>query len=75
VLNGTPDATRKAPTTAFQVGPDSAAVERRMRSRGIIPSARGSVIRLSPHFYSTLDDVDQALDTLASVLRDPSDRT
>jgi selenocysteine lyase/cysteine desulfurase len=75
VLHGTPDAARKAPTTAFEVGPDSAGVERRMRARGIIPSARGSVIRLSPHFYSTLDDVDQALDTLASVLRDPSDRT
>jgi selenocysteine lyase/cysteine desulfurase len=41
-----------------------------MRQRGVIPSARGSVIRLSPHFYSTLDDVDQALDTLAAVLQE-----
>ncbi len=69
-LDGTPNADRKAPTTAFLVGDDSATVERRMRDRGVIPSARGSVIRLSPHFYSTLDDVDQALDTLAFVLRD-----
>jgi selenocysteine lyase/cysteine desulfurase len=72
-LYGTPDATRKAPTTAFRVGADSAVVERRMRARGIIPSARGSVIRLSPHFYSTFDDVDQALDTLAAVLHDRRD--
>jgi selenocysteine lyase/cysteine desulfurase len=72
-LYGTPDATRKAPTTAFWVGSDSAVVERRMRARGVIPSARGSVIRLSPHFYSTFDDVDQALDTLVAVLHDRRD--
>ena len=73
VLHGTSSAAGKAPTTAFWVGTDSATVERRMRAQGIIPSARGEVIRLSPHFYSTLDDVDRALDTLAAVLRDPSD--
>jgi selenocysteine lyase/cysteine desulfurase len=72
-LYGTPDAVRKAPTTAFWVGPDSGVVERRMRARGVIPSARGSVIRLSPHFYSTFDDVDQALDTLVAVLHDDRD--
>jgi selenocysteine lyase/cysteine desulfurase len=38
----------------------------------VIPSARGSVIRLSPHFYSTIEDVDRALDTLAAVLHDSS---
>ena len=72
-LYGTADAARKAPTTAFWVGADSAVVERRMRARGVIPSARGSVIRLSPHFYSTIDDVDRALDTLAAVLHDGRD--
>jgi selenocysteine lyase/cysteine desulfurase len=40
-----------------------------MRARGVIPSARGEVIRLAPHFYSTLDDVDRALDLLAEVGR------
>jgi selenocysteine lyase/cysteine desulfurase len=74
VLDGTPNVACKAPTTAFWVGAESNTVERRMRARGVIASARGSVIRLAPHFYSTLDDVDQALDTLATVLRDPSDR-
>ena len=69
-LYGTPNAHSKAPTTAFRVGADSATVERRMRARGVIPSARGSVIRLSPHFYSTIQDVDHALDTLAAVLHD-----
>jgi selenocysteine lyase/cysteine desulfurase len=39
-----------------------------MRDRGIIASARGEVIRLAPHFYSTIDDVDLALDALAQVV-------
>jgi kynureninase len=50
------------------VGAESAAIERSLRARGIIASARGDVIRLAPHFYSTLDDVEQALDALAAVL-------
>ena len=45
-----------------------------MRARGVIASARGDVIRLAPHFYSTFDDVDQALDALATVLRDERSR-
>ena len=67
-LYGTGDSARKSPTTAFVVGADSASVERQLRARGVIASARGTVIRLAPHFYSTLDDVDQALDALAAVL-------
>ena len=65
-LHGTPDIHCKTATTAFVVR-DSHAVEEAMRLRGIIPSARGSVIRLAPHFYNTIDDVDRALDTLAAV--------
>ena len=65
-LHGTPDLHCKTATTAFVVR-DSHAVEEAMRLRGIIPSARGSVIRLAPHFYNTIDDVDRALDTLAAV--------
>ena len=71
-LYGTPDAARKSPTTAFIVGGDSAAVERRMRERGVIASARGRVIRLAPHFYSSIADVDTALDVLADVLAERS---
>jgi selenocysteine lyase/cysteine desulfurase len=67
-LHGTSDMTRKTATTAFVVG-DSHAVESAMRTRGVIASARGDVIRLAPHFYSTSDDVDRALDVLADVVR------
>lgn len=65
---GTRDVERKAPTTAFRVHGDAADVERRLRSHGVIASARGDVIRLAPHFYSTLEDVDRSLDALAYVL-------
>ena len=68
VLHGTDDVSHKTATTAFVV-PDSHAVEAAMRVRGVLPSARGPVIRLAPHFYNTLDDVDRALDTLADVIR------
>jgi len=65
-----PGASRpKTPTTAFACSGDSHAVEERLRRRGVIASARGPVIRLAPHFYSTLDDVDHALDALADELR------
>jgi len=67
-LHGTDDVSHKTATTAFVV-PDSHAVEAAMRARGVLPSARGEVIRLAPHFYTTLDDVDCALDTLADVIR------
>jgi selenocysteine lyase/cysteine desulfurase len=66
-LHGTTDMSRKTATTAFVVD-DSPAVELTMRRRGIIPSARGPVIRLSPHFYNSIADVDTALDVLASVI-------
>jgi selenocysteine lyase/cysteine desulfurase len=65
-LHGTDDMRRKTATTAFVVR-DSHAVESAMRARGVLPSARGEVIRLAPHFYSTLDDIDRALDLLAEV--------
>jgi len=68
-LHGTADVARKTSTTAFTV-PDSHAVEEAMRTRGVIPSARGPVLRLAPHYYSTTDDVDTALDTLAAVLNE-----
>ena len=68
-LHGTNDMRRRTATTAFVVA-DSHAAEAAMRARGVIASARGPVIRLSPHFYSTLEDVDIALDALESVIRE-----
>ena len=61
---GPTDPDRRAPTTAIACD-DSHAVEAALRRRGIIASARGPAIRLAPHFYNTLDDVDQGLDALS----------
>lgn len=65
--HGTADVAEKTANTAFIVA-DAHRVEHAMRQRGVIASARGPVIRLAPHFYSSLDDVDTALDALADVL-------
>ena len=67
--HGTSDLARKTANTAFVVN-DSHAIEQAMRARGVLPSARGPVIRLAPHFYNTLDDIDSALDLLAELARD-----
>jgi selenocysteine lyase/cysteine desulfurase len=66
-LHGTADVDRKTASTAFVVD-DSHAVELAMRAHGVIASARGPVIRLAPHFYNTIDDVETALDVLASAV-------
>ncbi len=58
----------KTPSTAVLCD-DSHAVEVAMRERGIIVSARGPAVRLAPHFYSTVDEVDAVLDALAQVIR------
>lgn len=59
----------RSPTTAFVVAGNAQAIERRLRDRGVIASARGPAIRLAPHFYNTLEDCDLALDALAAELR------
>jgi selenocysteine lyase/cysteine desulfurase len=67
-LYGVNDVSRKTVSTAFLVE-NAHGVEAAMRARGVLPAARGPVIRLAPHFYTSLDDVDTALDLLAEVTR------
>ncbi|MCZ7663754.1 MAG: aminotransferase class V-fold PLP-dependent enzyme [Thermoleophilia bacterium] len=66
-LHGTSDPSRKTPSTAFFCPGVSHEVEVLMRRRGVIAAARGPVIRLAPHFYSTLEECDFALDALLAV--------
>ena len=61
----------RTPTTAFPCA-DSHGVEERLRRRGIVASARGPALRLAPHFYNTLDDVDRAVEALAEELEEGS---
>jgi selenocysteine lyase/cysteine desulfurase len=65
---GPRDPAARTPTTAIAVDGDSAAIERAMRAGGVIASARGPVIRLAPHFFTTLADCDRALDVLAAAV-------
>ena len=44
-------------------------LENKLRSEGIITSSRGMGIRLAPHFYNTMDDIDVAVSRIGS-LRD-----
>jgi selenocysteine lyase/cysteine desulfurase len=67
-LHGTDEIAKKTSTTAFVVT-DAHGVEAALRARGVLPSARGPVIRLAPHFYNSLSDVETALDALADVAR------
>jgi len=67
-LHGVHDPSRKTVSTAFVVE-NSHKVEAAMRARGVLPAARGPVIRLAPHFYTTLDEVDTTLELLAEVVR------
>jgi selenocysteine lyase/cysteine desulfurase len=57
----------KTPSTAFACD-HSHAVEEALRARGVIASARGPAIRLAPHFFNSVEEVDEALDALAAVL-------
>jgi selenocysteine lyase/cysteine desulfurase len=66
--SGTGDMAQKTATTAFMVR-EPARIEDAMRARGVLPTARGDVLRLAPHFFTTLDDVDRALDLLAELAR------
>ncbi|MFQ5747186.1 MAG: aminotransferase class V-fold PLP-dependent enzyme [Gemmatimonadota bacterium] len=59
---------RRNPTSAFLVPGDARAVEAEMRRRGIIASARGPAVRLAPHFFTSLEDVDRSLDALAGAV-------
>jgi len=68
---GPTDPVLRSPSTAFACA-DSHAVEAALRARGIIASARGPAIRLAPHFYNTVEDVDRALAALVAVVTGPS---
>lgn len=64
---GPEDPGRRNPTTAFRCpeGTEAAEVGERLRERGVVAAPRGELVRLTPHFYSSRDDVDRALDALA----------
>ncbi len=61
------DPKRKGSNTAIYVD-DSSAVEKKMAEAGFVVSARGSVIRVAPHFYNTEAEVAGAMAALAKLI-------
>jgi selenocysteine lyase/cysteine desulfurase len=50
-------------------GHDTAALGERLRARGIVVGARSGALRVSPHGYNTLAELDRLLDNLDLLLR------
>lgn len=65
---GPDDPAARTPATAFACAGNSHNVEATMREEGFIVSARGSAVRLAPHFYNTLADAEAGVDTLRAVI-------
>ncbi len=66
---GPADVRQKGATTSIRV-PDPHSLEKLLKKRRVVASARGDVIRIAPHFFTTTADIDRALDELCSVLNE-----
>ncbi len=64
---GPSDVREKGATTAIRV-PEPPKVERLLRERNIIASARGDVIRVAPHFFTTKRDIEVVLGSLREIV-------
>lgn len=69
VLSGPPDASARGATTALVTSsPEHAhALEDELRQRSIMVSARGHLLRLAPHGFTTEEEVIETLNTLTRV--------
>jgi selenocysteine lyase/cysteine desulfurase len=59
----------KAPNTAIRVPGDSHDFELALREKGVIASARSDVVRIAPHFFITMEDIDYILDCYVEILK------
>ncbi len=62
------DLSIKAPNTAIRVPGDSHDFELALKKENIVASARGDVVRIAPHFFTTLEDIDHVLDCFVKIL-------
>ena len=67
LVHGPREPCGRTPSTALLLE-DAAGLEAALRRRGFLVSARGPVLRLAPHFYSTEEDVDRAMDALQDAI-------
>lgn len=68
-IYGTTNVKRKTATTAFICQGSADVIETRLLERRIHAAARGRVIRLAPHYFNTVEDIETGLDTLADLLK------
>ena len=66
------DVTRKGASTALRFGDRSPELERRLKARGIIVSARADLVRIAPHLFTTPADLTVVLDALAEEAAEPA---
>ncbi|NNF04054.1 MAG: hypothetical protein HKN17_06270, partial [Rhodothermales bacterium] len=66
-IDGPADPVHRTPVTAVACE-HAPRVEATLRERGILVSARGSVVRLAPHVLNTFEEIDSAVDALADVV-------
>ena len=62
------DIRMKGPNTAIRVPGDPHEVEAMLREKHVIASARTDAIRIAPHFFTRMEDIDDTLDCLSSIL-------
>ncbi len=62
------DPKRKGATTSIKVDNPNE-VEQLLKQRKIIASARGEVIRIAPHFFTTRNDIDMVLEELKKLVQ------
>jgi len=67
IIHGSTDPSLKTPATAIVTPAPSHEIEHALREEGILASGRGPVIRLAPHFYNTLGEMDHAIEVLQRV--------
>ena len=67
LIKGPKDVKKKGSNTAIYVE-NASEVERNLKEKGIILSARNDVIRIAPHFYNTEEDIVTAVEELALLL-------
>ena len=65
---GPADPAARGATIALSV-PDPHGLEADLRERDVITSARGDVIRLAPHFFNSLEDMDRALGSIDEIIK------
>jgi len=63
------DISKKGGTTAIRLKMDSHEMEVELAKRNIIASARGKVIRVAPHFYTSAQDIVYVMDQIKDVIR------